>query len=80
MYEDFLLQLFRVNCPIFFTQHPLKIVRSYKQYMYEVDGTFYLDCINNVAHGEGLVVRMDVMVDTLEHEVKIDGQMDRQKD
>jgi hypothetical protein len=30
----------------------LKIVRSYKQYLYEEDGSAYLDCINNVAHGE----------------------------
>jgi 4-aminobutyrate aminotransferase-like enzyme len=39
-----------VNCPVFFSHDPLKIVRSYKQYLYEEDGSAYLDCINNVAH------------------------------
>ena len=31
-------------------QAPLKIVRGEKQFLYEEDGTKYLDCVNNVCH------------------------------
>uniref|UniRef100_A0A1I8IAD6 4-aminobutyrate--2-oxoglutarate transaminase n=1 Tax=Macrostomum lignano TaxID=282301 RepID=A0A1I8IAD6_9PLAT len=38
------------SCQLFFRRDPLKMVRGSMQYMYEQDGTEYLDCINNVAH------------------------------
>jgi 4-aminobutyrate aminotransferase-like enzyme/Ser/Thr protein kinase RdoA (MazF antagonist) len=31
-------------------REPLKIVRGYRQYLYDVYGRPYLDCVNNVAH------------------------------
>ena len=40
---------------MFFKQDPIKIVRGEGQYMYDSDGNQYLDCINNVCHGEGSV-------------------------
>lgn len=41
----------RPSCQLFFRNDPLKIVRAKGQYMYDERGTSYLDCINNVAHG-----------------------------
>lgn len=35
---------------LFFKKDPLKIVKGKGQYMYDENGTEYLDCINNVAH------------------------------
>lgn len=42
----------RKSCKLFYKSDPLKIVRGQGQYMYDEEGTRYLDCINNVAHGE----------------------------
>lgn len=36
---------------LFFKDEPLKIVKGSGQYMYDELGNKYLDCINNVAHG-----------------------------
>uniref|UniRef100_A0AAG5DLF6 Alanine--glyoxylate aminotransferase 2-like n=1 Tax=Anopheles atroparvus TaxID=41427 RepID=A0AAG5DLF6_ANOAO len=38
------------SCQLFYRTDPLKIVRGQGQYMYDEQGTRYLDCINNVAH------------------------------
>lgn len=38
------------SCQLFYKTDPLKIVRGQGQYMYDEEGTRYLDCINNVAH------------------------------
>ncbi|XP_065843549.1 5-phosphohydroxy-L-lysine phospho-lyase-like isoform X2 [Oscarella lobularis] len=38
------------NCPVFFADNPLKIVRGHMQYLYQENGTAVLDCINNVCH------------------------------
>ncbi|XP_013380181.1 5-phosphohydroxy-L-lysine phospho-lyase-like [Lingula anatina] len=38
------------SCKLFFKTSPLKILRAAGQYMYDENGTRYLDCINNVAH------------------------------
>uniref|UniRef100_A0A1L8E276 Putative aminotransferase class-iii n=1 Tax=Nyssomyia neivai TaxID=330878 RepID=A0A1L8E276_9DIPT len=38
------------SCQLFYKGAPLKIVRGQGQYMYDEEGTRYLDCINNVAH------------------------------
>ncbi len=35
---------------LFFKKSPLKIVKGEGQYMFDEEGTKYLDCINNVAH------------------------------
>ena len=40
------------SCQLFYRSDPLKIVRGQGQYMYDEQGARYLDCINNVAHGE----------------------------
>ncbi|XP_037937353.1 alanine--glyoxylate aminotransferase 2-like [Teleopsis dalmanni] len=37
-------------CQLFYRSDPLKIVRGQGQYMFDEEGTRYLDCINNVAH------------------------------
>jgi acetylornithine/succinyldiaminopimelate/putrescine aminotransferase len=42
----------RKSCQLFFRQDPLKIVRAQAQYMFDEKGDQFLDCINNVAHGE----------------------------
>lgn len=42
---------FRKSCELFYKKNPLKIVRGQAQYLYDQDGREYLDCINNVAHG-----------------------------
>ncbi|XP_037955817.1 alanine--glyoxylate aminotransferase 2-like [Teleopsis dalmanni] len=39
-------------CQLFYRSDPLKIVRGQGQYMFDEEGTRYLDCINNVAHGK----------------------------
>lgn len=44
------------SCKLFYKSDPLKIVRGQGQYMYDEEGTRYLDCINNVAHGKLLPV------------------------
>lgn len=36
---------------MFFASDPIKIVRAQRQYMFDEKGERYLDCINNVAHG-----------------------------
>uniref|UniRef100_A0A3B4B7U1 Uncharacterized protein n=1 Tax=Periophthalmus magnuspinnatus TaxID=409849 RepID=A0A3B4B7U1_9GOBI len=41
------------SCKIFFSHDPIKIVRAKGQYMYDETCQRYLDCINNVAHGNG---------------------------
>lgn len=46
------LSLYRKSCKLFYSSDPLKIVRGEGQYMYDELDTRYLDCINNVAHGE----------------------------
>ena len=46
------LLTFRPNCPIFFSKMPLKIVRSDMEYLFDENGASFLDCINNVAHGQ----------------------------
>lgn len=38
------------SCQLFYKTDPLKIVRGQGQYMYDEEGSRYLDCINNVAH------------------------------
>lgn len=43
---------FRPSCKVFYAKDPLKIVRAQGQYMFDEKGEKYLDCINNVAHGE----------------------------
>lgn len=45
----------RQSCKLFYKSNPLKIVRAEGQYMYDEKGSRYLDCINNVAHGEFIV-------------------------
>ena len=42
----------RPSCKLFFKADPIKIITAKRQYMYDEHGTRYLDCINNVAHGE----------------------------
>lgn len=42
----------RPSCKLFFRSDPLKIVRAAGCYMYDEKGCRYLDCINNVCHGE----------------------------
>lgn len=42
----------RRSCELFYRQDPLKIVSAEGQYMFNEQGDRYLDCINNVAHGE----------------------------
>ncbi|ALC49682.1 CG8745 [Drosophila busckii] len=37
-------------CQLFYRSDPLKIVRGQGQYMFDEEGTRFLDCINNVAH------------------------------
>lgn len=41
----------REACQLFYQKDPIKIVRAKGQYMYDENGIRYLDCINNVAHG-----------------------------
>lgn len=44
---------------VHYRQHPVHVVRGEGQYLYDADGTQYLDCINNVAlvgHGHPRVV------------------------
>ncbi|XP_012577793.1 PREDICTED: 5-phosphohydroxy-L-lysine phospho-lyase isoform X2 [Condylura cristata] len=43
-------RLLSSSCRLFFPEDPLKIVRGQGQYMYDEQGTEYIDCINNVAH------------------------------
>uniref|UniRef100_A0AAR2J847 5-phosphohydroxy-L-lysine phospho-lyase n=1 Tax=Pygocentrus nattereri TaxID=42514 RepID=A0AAR2J847_PYGNA len=38
------------SCRLFFPQDPVKIVRARGQYLYDENGTQYLDCISNVHH------------------------------
>lgn len=40
------------SCRLFFPEDPIKIVRGQGQYMYDEQGAEYIDCINNVAHGQ----------------------------
>lgn len=42
----------RKSCQLFYKTNPLKIVKGQGQYLYDEEGTRYLDCINNVATGE----------------------------
>ena len=52
MFRVFFLNYFITSSCIelFFKKDPLKIVKGKGQYMYDENGTEYLDCINNVAH------------------------------
>lgn len=47
-----MLLIFRKSCQLFYRSDPLKIIRGEGQYMFDEEGTRYLDCINNVAHGK----------------------------
>lgn len=38
------------SCRLFFSHDPVKIVRAQGQYLYDENGTQYLDCISNVQH------------------------------
>uniref|UniRef100_A0A8C9WKX6 5-phosphohydroxy-L-lysine phospho-lyase n=1 Tax=Scleropages formosus TaxID=113540 RepID=A0A8C9WKX6_SCLFO len=38
------------SCRLFFSEHPMKIVRAKGQYLYDEQGQRYLDCISNVQH------------------------------
>ncbi|XP_036403853.1 5-phosphohydroxy-L-lysine phospho-lyase [Megalops cyprinoides] len=38
------------SCRLFFSGDPIKIVRARGQYLYDENGTRYLDCISNVQH------------------------------
>lgn len=40
------------SCRLFFPEDPVKIIRGQGQYLYDEQGREYLDCINNVAHGQ----------------------------
>lgn len=40
------------SCRLFFPEDPIKIVRGQGQYVYDEQGAEYIDCINNVAHGQ----------------------------
>lgn len=40
------------SCRLFFPEDPVKIIRSQGQYLYDEQGREFLDCINNVAHGQ----------------------------
>lgn len=42
----------RKSCQLFYKNDPLKIVRGKAQFMFDEEGTRYLDCINNVATGK----------------------------
>lgn len=42
----------RNACILFYDPDPLQIVRAQGQYMYDELDNEYLDCINNVCHGE----------------------------
>lgn len=48
----FFIFCYRKSCKLFYKSDPLKIVRGQGQYMFDEEGTRYLDCINNVAHGK----------------------------
>ncbi|XP_064638272.1 ethanolamine-phosphate phospho-lyase-like isoform X1 [Lineus longissimus] len=39
-----------LNCHMWYRHDPLRIVRASGQYMFDENGTRYLDCINNVSH------------------------------
>ncbi|XP_023387769.1 5-phosphohydroxy-L-lysine phospho-lyase [Pteropus vampyrus] len=43
-------RLLSSSCRLFFPEDPIKIVRGQGQYVYDEQGTEYIDCINNVAH------------------------------
>ncbi|KAI1898434.1 hypothetical protein AGOR_G00072290 [Albula goreensis] len=38
------------SCRLFYSEDPVKIVRARGQYLYDENGTRYLDCISNVQH------------------------------
>jgi hypothetical protein len=44
---------------LFYKSSPLKIVRGQGQYMFDEEGTRYLDCINNVATGEHEIINFN---------------------
>jgi len=48
------------SCKLFFKSSPLKIVRAEKQYMFDEENNRYLDCINNVAHGNIFLIVCNV--------------------
>lgn len=43
-------KLIAQSCRLFFSHDPVKIVRARGQYLYDENGTQYLDCISNVQH------------------------------
>lgn len=50
--STFSARLHSSSCRLFFPEDPIKIVRGQGQYMYDEQGAEYIDCINNVAHGQ----------------------------
>ena len=34
-----------------FERDPLRIIRANKQYVYDANGSQYIDCVNSVSHG-----------------------------
>jgi len=51
------------SCKLFFQSNPVKIVRAEKQYMFDEENHRYLDCINNVAHGEVYLIVYDLVTE-----------------
>lgn len=47
-----LLWLRSPGCVMFYPNDPLMIVRGEGQYLFDEQGTKYLDCVNNVCHGQ----------------------------
>ena len=48
---------FRPSQKLFFSEDPLKIVKAQGQYMFDEAGVRYLDCINNVCHGNSWLLK-----------------------
>lgn len=42
---------YRQSCRLFYSDDPVKILRARGQYLFDENGTRYLDCISNVQHG-----------------------------
>ena len=47
-----LLWLLSPGCIMFYPDDPLMIVRGEGQYLFDEQGRKYLDCVNNVCHGQ----------------------------
>lgn len=61
----FFLSDHRKSCKLFYKSDPLKIVRGQGQYMFDEQGIRYLDCINNVAHGECYIILYYILLSRL---------------